>query len=457
MGMGARLINIDHDTPLLLPPNLREWVPEDDMVHFVMEAANRVDMSEFALNHRGTGSEQYPPRMMLALLVYCYSHGIFGSRRIERATHRDIGVRLLTGDTHPDHDTICKFRRDNRQAFAAAFLHVLELAREIGVLKVGTVSVDGSHFRANASKDCNITYQRAGELRKQLQSDIDQLLDQAEAADRQQQEDKERLPEQIARREKLLAKMESACERLEVQAKERAKAERIEYEKKLEAREKRHGRTKGPKPQEPKDTPDPDQQINMSDGDSHLMRKSKRESYTQSYNTQIAVDADGSQLILSQHLSECASDANELTAALEGIDERIGRARRALADSGYVNAGAIEAIESGGIEVYVSVGREDGNYQRNYDYRPDHVCNKPPKKVTDPRLLAMQAKLASKQGRAIYAKRKQTVEPVYGIIKSAMGFRQFLMRGKEKVSTEWQLVCLAYNTKRLWSLKTATA
>jgi len=455
--MAERFVNIDRDTPLLLPPDLRDWVPEDDMVHFILEAANGVDMSAFKVNHRGTGSEQYPPRMMLALLVYCYSHGIFGSRRIERATHRDVGVRLLTGDTHPDHDTICKFRRENQVAFAATFLHVLELAREVGVLKVGTVSVDGSHFRANASKDCNITYERAGELSEQLQGDIEQLLEQAEAADRNEEEDEDRLPEQIARREKLLAKMENARERLEKQAERRAEAERREYEKKLAAREKREGRAKGPKPREPKDTPDPKQQTNLSDGDSGLMRKSKRESYTQSYNTQIAVDADGSQLILSKHVTGCASDANELEPALEGIDGRIGKPERALADSGYVNAEAIADIESEGIEVYVSVGREDGNYERTYDFRPGHVRNKPAKKVTDERLLAMQTKLASEEGRAIYRKRQETVEPVFGIIKSAMGFRQFLMRGKEKVSTEWDLVCLAYNAKRLWNAKMAMA
>lgn len=393
--------------------------------------------------------------MMLALLVYCYSHGIFGSRRIERATYRDVGVRLLSGDTHPDHDTICKFRRDNQTAFAAAFLHVLELAREIGVLKVGTVSVDGSHFRANASKDCNVTYERAGELRDQLQSDIAQLLEQAEAADRSEEEDNERLPEKIARREKLLEKMESARQRLEAQAKRRAEAERRDYEKKLKAREKRKGRAKGPKPKEAKRSPDAAQQTNLSDGDSALMRKSKRESYTQSYNTQIAVDADGSQLILSKHVSGCASDANELKPALEGIDEELGQAERVLADSGYVNAAAIEEIEATGIDVYVSVGREDGNYERTYDYRPGHVRNKPAKKVTDERLLAMQAKLASEEGRAIYRKRQQTVEPVFGIIKSVMGFRQFLLRGKQKVSTEWDLVCLAYNCKRLWNAKMA--
>ena len=453
--MAERFVNVDRDTPLLLPPDLRDWVAEDDMVHFVLEAVDGIDTSAFRINWRGTGSRQYPPRMMLALLIYCYSHGIFGSRRIERSTYRDVGVRLLSGDTHPDHDTICKFRRDNQVAFAAAFLHVLELAREIGVLKVGTVSVDGSHFRANASKDCNVTYQRAGELREQLQSDIAQLLEQAEAADRSEEQDNDRLPEKIARREKLLAKMQSARQRLEAQAKRRAEGERRDYEKKVKAREKRKGRAKGPKPKEPTDTPDATQQTNLSDGDSALMRKSKRESYTQSYNTQIAVDADGSQLILSKHVSGCASDANELKPALEGIDDRLGRAQRALADSGYVNAEAIEEIETSGIDVYVSVGREDGNYERAYDYRPQHVRNKPAKKVSDERLLAMQAKLATEEGRAIYRKRQETVEPVFGIIKSAMGFRQFLLRGKQKVSTEWDLVCLAYNVKRLWKARTA--
>ena len=226
--MAERFVNIDRDTPLLLPPDLRDWVPENDMVHFVLEAANGVDMSAFKINRRGSGSQQYPPRMMLALLVYCYSHGIFGSRRIQRATYRDLEVRLLTGDTHPDHDTICKFRRENQVAFAAAFLPVLELAREIGLLKVGTVSVDGSHFRANTSKDCNVIYERAGELREQLQSDIAQLLEQAEAAESSEEQNDESLPAQIARREKLLAKMETARARLETQTKRRAEAQGTE-------------------------------------------------------------------------------------------------------------------------------------------------------------------------------------------------------------------------------------
>lgn len=450
-------MNVDRDTPLLLVPDMRDWVPEDDMVHFVIEAVNGVDMGAFRTNQRGTGSRQYPPRMMLGLLIYCYSHGLFGSRRIERATHRDVGVRVLAGDTHPDHDTICKFRRENKEAFAAAFLHVLELAREIGVLRVGTVSVDGSHIQANASKDCNVTYERAGELREQLQGDIEGLIEQAEAKDREEEEDEERLPEQIARREKLLAKMEAARKRLEEQARQRAEAEKKDYEKKLAAREQRQGRSKGPKPKPPKDTPDGRQQSNLTDGDSGLMRKSKRESYTQSFNVQAAVDADGSQLILGNHVSCNASDANELEPALESIPGQIGEVQRALADSGYVNAEAIERVEDAGIEVYVSVGREDGNYERTYDYRPDSVRNKPPKNVTDERLLKMQAKLATEEGRKIYRKRQETVEPVFGIIKSVLGFRQFLLRGHEKVSTEWSLVCLAYNVKRLWKAQASLA
>lgn len=455
--MAERFVNVDRDTPLLLAPDMRDWVPEDDMVHFVIEAVNGVDMGAFRINQRGTGSRQYPPRMMLGLLVYCYSHGMFGSRRIERATYRDVGVRVLTGDTHPDHDTICKFRRENREAFGAAFLHVLELAREVGVLRVGTVSVDGSHIRANASKDCNVTYERAGELREQLQRDIEGLIEQAEQKDREEEEDEERLPEQIARREKLLAKMETARARLEQQARQRAESEKDDYEKKLAAREQREGRSKGPKPKPPEDTPHGRQQTNLTDGDSGLMRKSKRESYTQSYNAQTAVDADGSQLILGHHVSCSASDANELEPALASIPGGIGKVRRALADSGYVNAEAIERVEEAGVEVYASVGREDGNYERTYDYRPGPLRNKPPRKVTDERLLAMQAKLATEEGRKIYRKRQETVEPVFGIIKSVMGFRQFLLRGHEKVKTEWSLVCLAYNVKRLWKAQAIPA
>ena len=197
---------------MLLPPDLRDWVPEDDIVHFVIEAVERMPWTpdSFAINLRGSGSKQYSPRMMLALLVYCYANGIFSSRRIERATYRDVGVRYLTGDSHPHHDTICEFRRRNQKAFAAAFLHVLKLARELGVLKVGTVSVAGTHLDANASKSKNVRYDRAVELERQLRLDIDDLLRKAEAADADETADGQSLPEEISRRERLLEKMQEA-------------------------------------------------------------------------------------------------------------------------------------------------------------------------------------------------------------------------------------------------------
>jgi transposase len=453
--MSTRFVNVDRDTAMLLPPDLREWVPADDMVHFVIEAVAGMELPTLKVNRRGSGSEQYPPKMMLALLIYCYANGIFSSRRIERATWRDVAVRFLTGDTHPDHDTICRFRRENFEAVAEAFLQVLQLARAMGVLKVGTVSVDGTHIKANASKDRNVRYDRAGELERQLQQDIKDLLEQAERSDQRDDDGGQSIPVEIARRERLRAKMQQARRELEQRARARAAAERAEYEKKVVEREKRTGKRQGPHPKPPKDRPDDHEQINLTDADSGLMRKSKREGYTQSYNAQAAVDADGSQLILSGHVSTCASDANELEPAVRAIPESVGQASAVLADSGYVNTDAFKQLEKDRLDLYVSVSRGESQSARPYDYRPKSVTQKPSKTVKDPRLLAMQEKLRSAVGRAMYALRQQTVEPVFGIIKSVLGFRQFLLRGLEKVSGEWGLVCLAYNVKRLWRLKPA--
>jgi len=197
--MATRFVNVDRNTPMFLPPDLRDWVPQDDMAHFVIEAAEEMRLGTLKVNRRGSGSRQYPPRMMLALLIYGYANGVFSSRRIERATHRDVAVRFLTGDTHPDHDTICAFRRENLEAVGEAFLGVLQLAREMGVLKVGTVSVDGTHIRANASKDKNVRYDRAVELERRLRSDIEQLMAEAERTDQREEDDGQSLPKEITR------------------------------------------------------------------------------------------------------------------------------------------------------------------------------------------------------------------------------------------------------------------
>jgi transposase len=450
--MAYRFKNTDRNTPLLLPPDLRDWVAEDDLVHFVIQAVERLPLATFAVNHKGCGDEQYPPHMMLALLIYCYANGIFGSRRIERATYRDVAVRYLTADTHPDHDTICAFRRNNLQAIAVSFVDVLELARELKLLQLGAVSLDGTHIRASASKDKNVTYERAQQLRTQLRQDVHQLLQQAESAD-QKDEDPQQLPQEIARREKLLQKMDAACAQLEARAQARAAAERADYERKVAAREEREGSAKGPEPKPPQATPAPDEQINLTDPDARLMRKSKREGYTQSYNAQAVVAAGGSQLIVGQRVSDCASDAGQLEPDLQSIPETLGQPPTALADCGYVDKEVFQRLnrERPELDLYVSVHREDAHAERRYDYRPPDQI-KSPKPIIDPVLLAMAAKLKTPTGKVTYRQRACTVEPVFGIIKAVLGFRQFLLRGMRKVSGEWNLVCLAYNLKRLHRL-----
>ena len=263
-----------------------------------------------------------------------------------KAPYRDVGVRYLTGDTHPDHDTIAKFRRENFDAVGEAFLQVLQLARELGVLKVGTVSIDGTHLRANASKDRNLRYDRAGELDRQLESDIQQLLQEAESTDRREDDDGQSLPKEIARREKLQKKVQKARERIERRAKRQAEAERAEQERKVRERPPGEGKHRGPKPKPPVETPDGREVTNLTDPESRLMRKSKRSSYEQSYNSQAAVDAEGSQLILGGHVSPCASDAGQLFPSVADVAEEIGKASAVLADSGYVNGDAMDSLEA---------------------------------------------------------------------------------------------------------------
>ena len=226
--MASRLVNVDRDTPMLLPVDLRQWVPETDLVHLVIETVDSMRLPSLSVNPRGSGSEQYPPHMMLALLIYCYANRLFASRRIERATYRDLGVRYLTGDTHPDHDTICDFRLKNRQVIKEAFVELLKLAAEMGLVKVGTVSVDGTHIKANASKHKSVRYDRLKQLEAQLRVDIEGLLQEAERQDRQEESDGQSLPAEIARRERLREKLQEARRILEERAKGEAAEERAE-------------------------------------------------------------------------------------------------------------------------------------------------------------------------------------------------------------------------------------
>lgn len=460
--MSARFVNIDRNTPMLLPADLRDWVAEDDLVHFVIEAVDRLPLHQFKVNHRGSGDRQFPPHMMLALLIYSYANGIFSSRKIQEATHRDVYVRYLTGDTHPDHDTICAFRRNNLQAFSAAFVDVLELAGELKLFKLGKISLDGTHIKANASIDQNVTYQRACEIREQLTLDIAELTAKAEAADLTEEE-AQKLPKELARRERLAAKIDGAKAELEARARVRDAKAKAEYEAMMTARQAREEATGkkigGPKPQAPKSGPEhSNEQANLTDAPSRIMRKNKRAGFTQSYNCQAAVDADGSQMIAGEHVSQSAVDSGQLENGVCSVPEVIGKPAAVLTDAGYVDADAIERVEKDlGVEVYCSVHREDAHAERNYDYRPKEQSQRPVKTVKDPRLKAMGEKLRTPEGKAIYGLRNQTVETTFGIIKGVMGFRGFMLRGLEKVQGEWTLVCAAYNFKRLHKLKKSAA
>jgi transposase len=459
LAMKTRFVSVDRDQPLLLPPDLRDWIPQDDLVHFVIQAVEGLNFATFKVNAKGSGSAQYPPHMMLSLLIYCYANGVFSSRRIERATHRDIAVRYLTGDTHPDHDTICTFRRENFDAVASCFVHVLELAQELKLLKVGTVSVDGTTLKANANKNRGIRYDRAGALIEQLELEVRELMEQAERADQSERTDGQSLPEELSRREKLKAKLEAARARIEARAKAKAQQEQAEYARKVKAREQRKGRAKGCKIKKPDPTPAPKDQDNLTDTDSRLMRHNKRSAYEQAYNAQACVDADGSQLVLSTHVTQCASDRNELVPAIEGIPEHIGQPETVLADNGYLNEAAVRILEGDDEEpkmnVLISAHAEAKQLRRKHDFRPRPTEEKKPPEIRSAFVLDMKKKMERAESRAKYRLRKQTVEPVFGTIKKWMGFTQFLLRGHEKVSGEWQLVSLAYNMKRLWRMQSA--
>ena len=441
----------DRDQAFLLPPDLKDWLPEDDIAHFIVAAVERVRLGAFRSNPQAGGKPQYHPRLMLALLVYSYANGVFSSRRIERATYRDIGVRFIAANTHPDHDTIAAFRRTNKEAFAAAFLEVLLLARETGLLRLGTVSIDGTKIDANASKIRSVRYDRAQALRAKLAADIAELTKKAEAADAAE-EDPQALPQEIARRAALQEKLDAACARLEVEAAAQALAERPEYERTKAVYQAKRGR-RGRPPKPPDETPPPDRQSNLTDPDSALMRKSKAHEYRQAYNAQAVVCAEGSQLILGTNMATPPSDQPTFAATILSMQSTIGLPKVVLADAGFADGDAVAQLEAAGVEPLVAIAKTQP--QRPYDFRPPPPAPKPARRIREPWRLAMRAKLDTDAGKARYKKRKQTVEPVFGIIKSAMGFTRFHLRGIHYVAAEWLLVALAYNCRRMHNLRPA--
>ena len=454
MVMPARFVCVDHDTPLLLPPDLRDWVAPDHMVHFIMDAVDALDLGKAKVNHRGTGDAQYPPSMMLGLLVYCYATGTFSSRRIETLTYENVAVRLLCADTHPDHDSICKFRRENKELVEESFLQVLELAARSKVLKVGdiTVAVDGTKILANASKHSAVSHGHAVEKLKEAEEQIAELLAKAEAADSRPLEDGLSIPEEIQRREKRMAKLLEAKKQMEIRAKERIKEQLAEHAAKLEERAEKQKRTgrkpAGREPQAPKEGPGEKDQYNFTDPESRIMKH--RGGFEQAFNAQAAVET-GTMLVVGKQVTNAPNDKQQLAPVVAAISPVVGSVANVLVDSGYYSGEAVEQVENSGDKpvVYAATKRhKHGRTVADLEKKEDP----PPPEKGAPAVEVMEHRLATREGRELYRLRKQTVEPVFGIIKHALGFRRFLMRGLEKTDLEWTLVTMAYNLKRLFNL-----
>ncbi len=426
--------NYDRSQRLLLPPDLKDWVADDDLAHFIVEAAERIDMRTFHVSRTGSGKAQYHPRMMLALLVYCYASGIFSSRKIEQATYRNVSVRFIAANSHPDHDTIAKFRRDNGPAFETAFAHILLLAKQMGLLKVGTVALDGTQIDANASKIKSLRYDRIQVLRAKLAEDIAALMDRAEAVDEQDTDDGLSLPDEIARRQTLKAKLDAAAEQLEAAAC-------------LDGQDQDQDQGQDTDDGGDAPRPSPKKQINLSDPDSSIMRRSSRHEYRQAYNAQAFVDADGSQLVLGTQVLATTNDRQDLVTFVDDLCARVGKPKTLIADTGYAGEAVIEALDVRKIEPLIALPGQQ--VARPYDFRPPKVRSKPPPCVREPWRLKMLETFRTQEAKDKYKRRKSSVEPVFGIIKSVLGFRHFHLRGLEKVSREWCLVALAYNCKRV--------
>ena len=446
---------IDRQTGFLLPPSVDEWLPEKHLARFVVEVIEGLDASAMSSAYRGSGSASYHPRLLLGILIYGYATGVFSSRKLERATYDSVAFRFIAANEHPDHDTIAAFRRRFLKDIETLFVQVLLLAREMGLLKVGTVALDGTKIHANASKHSALSYEHAGRIEAQLKAEVAELMAKAEAADKADLPDGLSIPDELARREERLKKLAEARAKIEARAKERYERELAEHRSKLAAREKKQkasGKKPGGKPPEPPvEGPRPTDQINLTDEESRIMPVSGG-GFEQCYNAQ-AVVAEGSLLVVASDVVQAANDKQQLEPMLAktgALPEELGRAETMLADNGYFSGANVKACIAAGVEPLIALGRDT-----HHQSLAGRFADAPPAPENPTPVEAMAHRLQTPEGKKLYAKRKHTPEPVFGIIKSVLGFRQFLLRGLEKVKAEWTLVTLAWNMKRMFALKAA--
>jgi transposase len=420
----------------------------------VVEVIDGLDLSELVKAYRGTGSAPYHPAMLLGLLVYGYATKVFSSRALERATYDSVAFRFIAGNEHPDHDTIAAFRKRFLGQIEALFVEVLQLARTMGMLKLGTVALDGTKIHASASRHSALSYGHAKKIEKQLKKEVQQLLRLAEQADENDIPDGMSIPEELERRELRLAAIAEAKAKIEARADERLEHEQAEYQSRLATRaeqEKRTGKKPRGRPPEPPTGGVREQdQINLTDEDSRIMKVAGG-GFDQCYNAQ-AVVATGSLLVVANEVTQAANDKEQLLPMIEKIKalpKELGRTKRILADSGYLSQANVEHCEAAKIEPLIALGRS--RHHVSWRQRFAAAPKSPPESATP--MQKMAHRLKTPRGRRLYALRKQTPEPVFGIIKSAMGYRQCLLRGIENVKGEWNLVTMSWNIKRMFALQ----
>ena len=450
----SRFVTADRDTVYLFPPSVSDWLPEDHLARFVVEVVDQLDLSELTQQYAGRGSKAHHPAVLLSLLIYGYATGVFSSRKIERATHDSIAFRYVAANTHPDHDTIAAFRRRFLPQFEALFVQVLLLAREMKLVNLGRIALDGTKIKANASKHKALSYAHAKKIEEQLKAEVKALTALAEEADQTPVVDGMDIPAEIARRETRLEALAAAQEKIEARAQERFEREQTEYHSKKENRQAQRDAGKKPKGNEPKPPqpgPKDKDQINLTDEESRIMPVSGG-GFEQCYNAQANVDTD-TMLVMSTHVTQAANDKQQVEPALESLDalpDELGKVTDLLTDTGYFSAKNVGLCVKGDIHPLFAVARDHHHLSVFDRFAPDT-----PAPQTDDPLPLMEHRLTTQAGRALYALRKQTVEPVFGIIKQVMGFRQFSMRGLDKVTGEWTLATLAWNLKRMNVLRMA--
>ncbi len=421
---------IARDIDFLFPPSVNDWLPERHLARFVVEVVDGLDLSAMSRSYRGSGSAPYHPSVLVGLLVYGYATGVFSSRQLERASHDSVAFRFVASNQHPDHDTIASFRRRFLPRIEALFVEVLLLAREMGLLKLGTIGLDGTKIHADASRHSALSWDHANRIEAQLEAEVAELMARAEAADRADVPDGMSIPDELARRAARLARIAEAKATIEARAKERHARDKAVHDATL-----------------------PGDQVNLTDAESRIMPVAGG-GFEQCYNAQAAVAAD-SLLVVAADVSQAPNDKGQLVPMLDKIAELpddLGQPDALLADAGYFSEANVEACAKAGIDPLIAAGRDAHHPAVDERFAPA-----PPAPEDPTPLVAMRHRLKTPEGRALYAKRKHTPEPVFGIIKSVLGFRQFSLRGLAGARGEWSLVTMAWNVKRMFNLSQVAA